>query len=124
MEYVIIFLLQIFGIAFNINLKIVHLDRQYPGVPLSQIKDIFWKQERVMFFGSALIIMFHLLCHVIIDLYAPEIRNVKVPIFIVDWSVPYIIVSFIIALLLGYFGQALIYKLFGKAEKILKDKIK
>lgn len=122
MEYLIIFALQIIGVLFNVNKKIVELDNKYPGVPLSEIKDIFWKKERITFFGSALIIVFHLLCHVIVDIYYPSFKDVNIPLFILDWSVPYIIGSFIVALLLGFFGQALVYKLFGKAEKIINEK--
>lgn len=123
MEYFIIIALQVLGILFSANRKIVELDIKYPGIPLSEIKTIFWKEKRITFLGSGLILLFHLLCHVIIDLYYPNFRDTNIPLFIADWSVPYIIASFIIAFVLGYFGQTLVYKIFGKAEKILHNKI-
>jgi hypothetical protein len=122
MEYIIIIALQILGVAFNINKKIVELDQKYPTVPLSEIKKKFQQNERVTFFGSALILFTHLLFHVIIDLYYPKLRETDIPLFIAEWSVPYIIASFISAFVLGYYGQWLVYRIFGKAEKYLAKK--
>ena len=122
MEYVIILLLQAFGVAFNAHKKIIELDKKYPDTPFNQIRDRFLKNERITFIGSGLIALFHLLCHVIVDLYYPSFREVNIPLFIADWSVPYVIGSFILAFLLGYFGQWLVYRIFGKAEKYLTDK--
>lgn len=122
MEYVIILLLQGFGVAFNAYKKIMELDKQYHSIPLREIREKFMQNERITFFGSALIAFFHLLCHVIVDLYYPSFREKNIPLFIADWSVPYVIGSFILAFVLGYFGQWLVFRLFGKAEKYLSDK--
>lgn len=122
MEYLLIFILQAFGVAFNAYRKIMELDKQFQDVPLSEIKNKFLKNERITFLGSSIIVLFHLLCHVIIELYFPQLRKVEIPLFITDWSIPYVIASFIIAFVLGYSGQWLVYRVFGKAEKYLASK--
>ena len=121
MEYFLIFVLQLFGIGFHIVQTVRKLDSEHPDKKISEIFTLFFNNEWVTLFGSSLVVFLHLTTHYIVDTYAPELRETKINIFVAQ--VPYIIGSFVMAFCLGYFGQRIIYKFFGKAETYLGNKV-
>jgi len=121
MEYFLIFILQLFGIGFHVVQKVKQLDVEHPEANVKQIFGIFVEQDWATLFGSGLVMFFHLTTHYIINTYAPHMRDAKINLGI--FVIPYIMASFVAAFGLGYFGQRIIYKFFGKAESYLGDKI-
>ena len=122
MEYLLIIILQAIGCGFNVTQKVLELDKKFPDDSLKDVFDTFLKSDRVTLIASGLVLVLNLVTHFIIDNYAPEVRDTKIIIPIVDIAVSYIIASFVIALVLGYAGQWLIYKWLGRAADVLSKK--
>lgn len=99
------------------------MDNKFPDDTLREVFDTFLQSDRVTLIVSAVVLLLNLLVHFIIDFYAPEIRETSIHIPFIDISVSYIIASFILAFVLGYAGQRLVYKWLGKAEGVLNQKM-
>ena len=123
MEYVLILILQIIGCSLHVLQKVKELDKKFPDDTLAEVFDTFLKSDRITLIISGVIALGNLVAHYIVATYYPESVNWIVTVPVVGWQVPYIIAGFITALALGYFGQVLFYALFGKAEKVLMNKI-
>lgn len=117
MEYLFIVILQLLGIGFQVGFKVYELDKKFEDDTLEDVFSTFWKADRITVFISGLILLLNLVVHLIVDEYAPKIR---------EWEyngfVNYYIIAFFLALLFGYGGQRILYHYFGKAEKVLTDK--
>ena len=131
LEFFLIIVLQAIGVSFNIGKKVLELDKKCPDDSVGDVFRMFWKDDRFTVMLSGVIVLFDLVVHLIIAVYAPSVRAAEVSIpmsnvmsFLPDLKVPYLIISFGIALLLGYGGQALMYKLFGKLEKKVTENLK
>jgi hypothetical protein len=116
MEYVLIVGLQLIGIGFHVGQKVLQLDSNSPDDSLQDVMKVFWRSDRITVFISGLILILNVLAHYIVETYAINITH------IVWMGIPYIIWSFILALVLGYGGQRILYNYLGKAEKFLNDK--
>jgi len=118
MEYALIFILQLLGIGFHVGEKVLELDKLSPDDSLGDVMKLFWKTDKITLFISGLIIGLNLVAHYIVLDYAPK--------SITEWQY-YNLVSFGIALILGYAGQRLVYGALGKAvvfaEKKVNDKL-
>lgn len=119
-----IFGLQLFGISFNIGAEIFKLDKKYPAFNKKEIFAMFMENEWVSIGLSALILLFNLFIHAIIDVYFPGVREMKIDfaIFGMQILIPYIGISFIIAFTFGFGGQLLAYKYFGKLRDYISSK--
>lgn len=124
MEYFFITLFQAIGFLWHVNRKINQLDKDHPEKTFKEIKALFIENETLSFFGSALILLTQTAVHAMLDMYMPEVHEIRVPIPFTDVTVPWVVAGIGIALFLGYFGQMLMYKVFGKAEQYLGDKLK
>lgn len=124
MEYVFITLFQCIGFLWHVNTKINQLDKEHPEKSFKEIKALFIENEMLSFFGSLLILITQTAVHAVLDKYMPEVRDTRVPIPFTDFTVPWVVAGIIVALFLGYFGQMVMYKIFGKAEQYLGDKLK
>ena len=122
MEYIIIFTLQLLGIAFHVVQKVNTLDKQYPEKSIKEIYSLFFENEWSSLSVSALVLFADLFFHFIIDQYFPAVREISMTVPLINVTMPYLAVSFIIAIVLGYGGQRLAYKYLGKAEQYLSDK--
>lgn len=118
MEYFLIICLQFIGIGFHVGQKVKSLDTKFPEKSIREIFNTFLDQDWVTLFISGLIIVLDLMVHFILDKYTPDlIKGINY----------YVLYAFGVALILGYAGQRLIYKLLGKTEEFLDkqaDKIK
>lgn len=118
MDYFWIFILQLIGIGFHVGQKIYELDKLSPDDSLEDVFNIFWKSDRVTVFISVVILAFNLSVHSIMHDYGPK--------SILDYEY-YHLISFAIALVLGYAGQRIVYGALGKAvdfaEKKINDKL-
>lgn len=122
MEYIIIFTLQLLGIAFHVVQKVNTLDKQYPEKSIKEIYSLFFENEWSSLSVSALVLFADLFFHFIIDSYFPAVREMSITVPLINLTMPYLAVSFIVAFVLGYGGQRLAYKYLGKAEQYLSDK--
>ena len=122
MEYIIIFTIQLLGIAFHVVQKVNTLDKQYPEKSIKEIYSLFFENEWSSLSVSALVLFADLFFHFIIDSYFPAVREMSITVPLINLTVPYLAVSFIVAFVLGYGGQRLAYKYLGKAEQYLSDK--
>lgn len=122
MEYIIIFTIQLLGIAFHVVQKVNTLDKQYPEKSIKEIYSLFFENEWSSLSVSALVLFADLFFHFIIDQYFPAVREMAITVPVINLTMPYLAVSFIVAFVLGYGGQRLAYKYLGKAEQYLSDK--
>lgn len=113
----LIIVLQVLGIGLHVMQKIVKLGNDYPDKSRQEIKDAFFKEDWDTLSISAIILVLNVVAHIIVVVYAPEIAAAKY------WNIPFNLWSFFIALVLGYAGQRIIYKLLGTAENFLNKKV-
>lgn len=113
MEYLIIFILQILGIGLHVAQKVLEIDARDPDDTLAHVCMVFIKENRVSLFISALVLVLNLVAHYIIGTYSNWPEQVG----------HYELWSFCFALVLGYAGQRLVYKLLGHAENTINKKI-
>lgn len=123
MEYALIIILQFLGIGFSVMQKVSALSDKYPNETRKGIIDMFFKEDWDTLFCSALVLIGNLTCHFIIDLYFPSVRDSGVSIPGTSIVIPYLGASFLAAFGFGYFGQRIIYKVLGTAEKKISEKI-
>jgi hypothetical protein len=121
MEILIIFLeclflavVQVLGIGFHVGQKIVSLGDKYPGKSREEIIAIFKKEDWDTLFISGLVVVLHIVAHVSVEIYGPDIR---------DGLDYYMLWDLGLALFGGYAGQRVIYRIFGTAEKVLNKKV-
>lgn len=112
MEYVIVFILQALGISLSATQKMLELDRKFPDDSLSDVINLFLREDRITLIISGIILIFNLVAHYIVDSYT------ELPL-VVEY---YPIWAFGISFVLGYAGQRIIYKYLGKAEGLLMKK--
>lgn len=114
MEYLIILILQFIGIGFHVMQKVTALDDMHSEKNWKQVFGLFLKHDWDTLIVSGLVIALNIVGHYIVNAYAPEFTA----------SISYYhIWGFMIALILGYGGQRLIYKYLGKAENFLDKKV-
>lgn len=112
MEYVMVFILQALGISLSATQKMLELDRKFPEDKLSDVINLFLKEDRITLMISGIVLLFNLVAHYIVDTYTDLPISVEY----------YPIWAFGIAFVLGYAGQRIIYKYLGKAEGLLMKK--
>lgn len=112
MEYLIIILLQVVGFGLHATKKIAELDKANPDIPIGEIKRIFWGNEWYTFISSGLILLLNLVVHLSIHMYMPAWR---------EWTWFYVM-AFGSALVLGWGGQDLAYRLLGKTQGYIEKK--
>lgn len=131
LEFVLICILQFLGIGLGILQKVFELDKKSPDDTLNEVFSMYWATDRIPVFISAFILVLNLVVHLIIVVYAPGVRDVVVTIplsklvsFFPDVHINYLVISFVTAFLVGFFGQKLFYKILGKLEKKVEEKLK
>lgn len=120
MEYFIILFLQLLGISFHVVQKVNYLDKQHPEKSIKEIYGLFFENEWSSLSVSALVLFADLFFHFIIDSYFPAVREMELN--FIGVTLPYLAISFLLAITFGYAGQRLAYKYLGKAEQYLSDK--
>ena len=121
-EYIFIALFQIVGVLFNAGQVIMKLDKEHQET-LEEINRRFFKSEKISLMLSGLILFTHLVCHAAVDLYFPSVREATFMLPFFEITIPYLGLSFISAAVLGYAGQRIVYKYFGKLEQSLTKKL-
>lgn len=112
MDYFIIFILQIIGILFHVFEKVRIIDAQNREKGTREVFLIFFEYEWVTLSISILVLALNVITHYIIDTYANDLTTVRY----------YHIYVFVLAFILGYAGQRIVYKYLGKGTKFLIDK--
>lgn len=113
MDYLLIIILQLLGIGFHVMQKVRELDKLDPHDSLGHVFSLFWNEDKATLIISGLILVTHVVIHFILDYYNSGITKID----------NYHNYTFATAIILGYAGQRLIYKAFGKAEAIINSKI-
>lgn len=113
MEYIILFMASVFGVAFHVAFKLIDLGNKFPSITRKEIGITFLKEEWDSLCLSGVIALFMLFIHYVIHNYAQDIVQFK-------WfELTYIGVSII----MGYQGQRLLYKWLGSAADFLDKKV-
>lgn len=113
MEYLLVTIFQLLGIGFNVIQKIIALGETYPQLSQREVVSSFFKSDWDTLILSGLILALDLCAHFVFNYY-------QLP--LIHWEY-YVLVSFGVALVLGYAGQRMIYKYLGSAEKFLDKKV-
>lgn len=112
MEYALIIILQLLGIGFHVMQKVIALGDTHK-TKMKETFSIFWSEDWDTLFVSFLVMTLNVVAHFILESYAPK--------SIIEYEY-YDLISFGIALTLGYAGQRIIYKYLGTAETALAKK--
>lgn len=112
MEYAIVFILQALGISLSATQKMLELDRKFPDDKLSDVINLFLREDRITLMISGIILIFNLVAHYIVDSYT------DLPLVVDNYP----LWAFGISFVLGYAGQRIVYKYLGKAEGLLMRK--
>jgi hypothetical protein len=113
MEYLLILLLQLIGIGFHVMQKVSTLGNLFPDKPRNAIFGIFMQEDWDTLMISALILALNEIAHYILHVYAITISSYQY----------FDLISFGVALVLGYAGQNLVYKWLGSARDFLDKKV-
>lgn len=113
MEYVLIIILELCGIALHVLRKVFELDKKSPDDKLGEVFKLFWSEDRVTLLMSAVVLVVNLVAHYIVHVYAS---------FLVE-NQYYYVIAFTLAFVIGYFGQRKIYSVFGVAEKVIDKRV-
>lgn len=114
LEFVFIFSLQLAGISLHCMQKIKDLDNKFPDMSTNEIVSTFWENDKFTLWISGIVLWINILAHLIIHLYTPDVI-LMIPHFIL-WA-------FLVAFVLGYAGQRLVYKFLGTAESVINKQI-
>lgn len=130
MDYVLIIMLQFLGVCYRVGETIAQLKKTYPTETKGKIFDIFFKEDWNTLFMSAVVLATDLIFHYIVSKFSINWEIIIwQPWGVVDITIGtlYGILSYLIAIVLGYKGQDLIYKWLGTAatrlDKEVTDKI-
>jgi len=115
MDYVIILILQLLGIAFHVMQKVISIGDKYDDKTPASVFRVFISEDWDTLIVSALVVILNIVAHYILINYAP-------PLAFVAWEY-FMLSSFGAALFLGYAGQRVIYKYFGTTEKFIDNQI-
>ena len=114
MIYILIVILQLLGISFHVMQKVVTLGDKFPEKTVRQIFLTFWQEDWDTLMISGLILLLDVVAHFVIF----DFLHIPLP---PEWY--WQIGPFVIALVMGYAGQRLIYKWFGSAEQFLDKQV-
>lgn len=114
MMYLLIVFFQLLGIGFHVMQKIVTLGDKFPIKKMREVFAIFWQEDWDTLMISTLIILLDIGAHYVVFDYL----HIPLP---TDWY--WQVAPFVLALVLGYAGQRLIYKWFGTAEQFLDKQV-
>lgn len=116
MEYFIIFICELLGIGFQILDVVRTYDKQFPAYTKKQIFGVFWEEDWTTLLGSALVLVFNFVAHYVVDTNFPDVHNWSL------WGIPYIVLAYIMAMVLGFAGQFIVNKWLGTAKQVLIKK--
>ncbi len=111
MDYALIFVFQIIGIGIQTIPKLFELDKK----SVDDSFRLYWKHDKFLIILSGLIIVFDEVVHFVAENYAQD--------FVSSLGEKYHLISFAVALMLGYAGQRILDKVLGRAEQVINDKI-
>lgn len=113
MEYLIIIALQIIGIAFHVGQKVKEIDARSANDSIKEVLGVFFREDVITLALSGVVLFFNIIAHYVIGAYSDLPQEISY----------YMLYSFGIALILGYTGQSILYKAFGRAEQVINKKI-
>jgi hypothetical protein len=113
MEYVLIFIFEILGISLNVMQNVIKIGDNHPTMNKKDIFAEIWNQDWDTLIVSLIIIVINLFVHYVL-------YYIDAPVIKIEY---YFLYSVVIALLVGYSGQRLAYKLLGSAEKAIDKKV-
>lgn len=114
-ECIFISLLQFVGIGLNVMKNIIGLGDTFPSKTKKEILVEFWNRDWDTLIVSILIWFAHIVIHVIMAYYDFA--------FLITSYEYYLAVSYSLALVVGFGGQALAYKWLGKATQYFDNKV-
>lgn len=113
MDFLLIAVLQLIGIALHGFQKLIELDAKSPDDSTMDVFKIMWRNDRFSFGVSFAVLALNEVTHFIIARYSTFAETME----------NYYLWSFLVAFVLGYAGQRVIYKYLGKAEEFITKKV-
>lgn len=113
MDFLLIFILQILGISLHVLQKCVELDKKFHDDSLGEVFKTFWQNDRITLLISLVVLTLNEVTHFITARYSTFAETME----------NYYLWSFVVAFVLGYAGQRVIYRYLGKAEEFLNKKV-
>ena len=122
MDYALIIILQVFGILCHVGQTVIMLDKLAPDDSTRDVMKMFWKQDKFTVMFSVVIIGLNLTFHFIAENYIinDKLDNHGLPGFI-PYQYFHLFV-FLLALVFGYGGQGIIFKVLGKSVDFVEKK--
>lgn len=122
MDYFFIFCFQLVG-AFAYQYPVLKaIDKRCANDGMKDVWKAFWDEDKITLLGSAGILLFQFVAHAAIDHYDLSIKNSVLEFDFWPNRITYIGGSLILALVLGFGGQGILYGTLGKAESFLRNK--
>jgi hypothetical protein len=113
MDFALIAILQLFGIALHGFQKLIELDAKSPDDSKWDVFKLMWKNDGFSFGVSFVVLGLNEVTHFIVARYSTFAETFE----------NYYLWSFLVAFVLGYAGQRVIYKYLGRAEEFLNKKV-
>lgn len=123
MEYIFILIFELLGIALSVFKEVIDLNKRTPASETKKSIWLLYKEKEQLTLGLSVVIVFlNLAVHAAINVYSPAVHQtiVTIPLpYDITLKVPFLLISFGIALMLGFAGQKLLYGWLGRTEKYL-----
>lgn len=113
MEYLFIFLLQTFGVFFNVIQNIIKIGDDNKSFTRKQVLSQFFKTDWDTLCASGGILALHELIHFMLEWYG----------YAVPKDLTILLTYYGLTIFLGWGGQRALYKIFGKTEQVINNKI-
>ena len=117
MEYLFITVFQLIGVAWRSlqDLNAIKNDKNNSALDIFQAFALFWKAQVFSLMGSALVLLTQTTVHWAIEYFYPPFMDVTMKINDYEFPVMFFMVV-VIASVLGYKGQEIMFKVFAKAS--------
>lgn len=117
MEYLFITIFQLIGVAWRSlqDLNGIVKDKNNVALNILQAFRLFWKAQVFSLIGSVLVLLTQTAIHWAIEYFYPPFMDVTVQINEYEFPIMFFMVV-VIALILGYKGQEIMFKVFAKAS--------
>lgn len=122
MEYFFIFCFQLVGCFAYQYPTLLAIDKRCSNDGMKEVWKAFWNEDKMTLVGSGVILFFQIVAHMAINYFELPIKNAVLEFDFWPNRITYIGGSLILALVLGFGGQGILYGTLGKAESFLRNK--
>lgn len=98
------------------------IDAKSANDSFNDVLKAFWDQDKITLLGSGVILFFQCVAHGAIEYFDLPIKNEVLEFDFWPHKITYMGGTLILALILGFGGQGILYGLFGKAGNFISNK--